>query len=102
MDRGTYLPLPVSVKTVSSSPESWRAFALGSGRPSCLRPCSRRYLDRQLAAVMLLGGGSLKLPSTVPKLGTGLADMEMKDLFGSETVSFNNISRHEDIMSIKR
>jgi len=44
MERGTNLPLLVSVKTVSSSPLSWRACASGSGFPSRVRPCSRRYL----------------------------------------------------------
>lgn len=53
MDRGTYLPLPVSVKTVSSSPDSWTAFASGSGRPSCKRPCSRRYLRTKEISIQL-------------------------------------------------
>jgi hypothetical protein len=46
MERGTYLPLPVSVKKVSNEPPSLSSFASGSGRPSALRPCSRRYLRR--------------------------------------------------------
>jgi hypothetical protein len=44
MERGTYLPLPVSVKKVSNEPPSERAVASGLGRPSALRPCSSRYL----------------------------------------------------------
>lgn len=49
MERGTYLPLPVSVKKVSNEPPSLRSFASGSGRPSALRPCSRRYLRWQIS-----------------------------------------------------
>jgi hypothetical protein len=44
MERGTYLPLPVSVKKVSKEPPSERSVASGLGRPSARRPCSRRYL----------------------------------------------------------
>jgi hypothetical protein len=44
MDRGTYLPLPVSVKKVSKEPALSAAFDSGSRRPSPLSPCSRRYL----------------------------------------------------------
>jgi hypothetical protein len=45
MDRGTYLPLPVSVKKVSKEPALSEAFESGSKRPSALSPCSRRYLE---------------------------------------------------------
>jgi hypothetical protein len=44
IERGTYFPLPVSVKKVSKEPPSDRCDASGSGRPSALRPCSSRYL----------------------------------------------------------
>jgi hypothetical protein len=44
IDRGTYLPLAVSVKKVSKDPALSAAFDSGSRRPSPLSPCSRRYL----------------------------------------------------------
>ena len=49
MERGTYLPLPVSVKNVSKEPASPMFLASGSSRPSALRPCSRRYLDNRVS-----------------------------------------------------
>jgi len=42
IERGTYLPLPVSVKKVSGEPPSAASLFSGSRRPSALRPCSRR------------------------------------------------------------
>jgi hypothetical protein len=45
IDRGTYLPLPVSVKKVSKEPAPSATFESGSRRPSALSPCSRRYLE---------------------------------------------------------
>lgn len=53
MDRGTYFPLPVSVKKVSKEPPSAASLASGSGRPSAFRPCSRRYLRNKLEPIML-------------------------------------------------
>jgi hypothetical protein len=44
MERGTYLPLLVSLKKVSNEPPSDSAVASGFGRPSGKRPCSSRYL----------------------------------------------------------
>jgi hypothetical protein len=42
MERGTYLPLPVSLKKVSKEPPSTISLESGSRWPSALRPCSRR------------------------------------------------------------
>ena len=102
MDRGTNLPLFVSVNTVSSSPLSWRACASGSGLPSRVRPCSRRYLGgvswcayRKQGTMgawqsskpnqykWYKGRKYIQLPSTISKLRTGLSDMEVKNLSSS-------------------
>ena len=116
MERGTYFPLPVSVNTVSSSPEAWRALALGSGRPSCNRPCSRRYLVvryQQMgqyrvavgvitASIMVrTRGDNLQLPRAVTKLGTSLADMEMENLMTQRSISINISWRRSFSMSLK-
>lgn len=42
IDLGTYLPLLVSEKKVSYEAPSTKSVALGSGRPSGVRPCSSR------------------------------------------------------------
>ena len=45
MERGTYLPLPVSVKNVSKEPALSACSGFSeSGLPSAFKPCSRRYL----------------------------------------------------------
>jgi hypothetical protein len=82
MDRGTYLPLPVSVKKVSHEPPSLRSLASGLGRPSGSRPCSRRYLKRlcQLWSFGRVGSKCVQLPGAVTELGSGLADVEVADL----------------------
>ena len=85
MDRGTYLPLPVSVKKVSKEPALSTAFESGSRRPSALSPCSRRYLEnfvcqRHVDSKGGEGSGEIQFPCAVPKLGTSLADMKMADL----------------------
>lgn len=95
MERGTYFPLPVSVKKVSQEPPSATSFASGSGRPSAFKPCSRRYLKPQCQSIVVrwaaVGGGAaeavvvrrgrgLQLPGTVTELGTSLADVKVADL----------------------
>jgi hypothetical protein len=57
MERGTYFPLPVSVKKVSKEPPSERSFASGLGRPSGRRPCSSRYLGYAGQFVFEVYGG---------------------------------------------
>ena len=86
MERGTYLPLPVSVKKVSNEPPSLSSFASGSGRPSALRPCSRRYLEGHVSCCALrrrVHRRDVQLPGAVTELGTGLADVEVADLQSS-------------------
>jgi len=85
MDRGTYLPLPVSVKKVSKEPALSEAFESGSKRPSALSPCSRRYLEsfvaqRPASEKAVKNRMDIQFPSTVSKLGTGLTDVKMAHL----------------------
>ena len=90
MDRGTYFPLPVSVKKVSKEPPSAASLASGSGRPSAFRPCSRRYLRNKVRTYNIVSSEetcyskeklvSLQFPGTVTELGTGLTNMEVADL----------------------
>ena len=79
------MPLPVSVKKVSKEPALSEAFESGSKRPSALSPCSRRYLESFVAQSLLVKKAvkdrmDIQFPSTVPKLGTGLADVKMAHL----------------------
>jgi hypothetical protein len=85
MDRGTYLPLPVSVKKVSKEPAPSAAFESGSKRPSALSPCSRRYLEkfeyqRRADEKAVKNKEYTQFPCTVAKLGASLADVKMANL----------------------
>jgi hypothetical protein len=83
MERGTYLPLPVSVKKVSKEPPSERSVASGLGRPSARRPCSSRYLGSSSQCVFEVYEwvrGDVQLPGAVTKLRAGLADVKVADL----------------------
>lgn len=91
MERGTYLPLLVSVKKVSNEPASPTSLALGSGRPSIPRPCSRRYLgDRSLGervAAAGNGGEDIQLPCAVTQLGASLPNVQVKNLVAAVSAS---------------